>query len=199
MIRTIRINDKKIPYTVSRRKVKNARFEFKTCKLHIVLPLKLKDETKIIKKHKKWIYNNYIKIEAALKNSSGMKLCENRSLKEFRKLLAEKVSNLSCAMNVSINKILIRTMTTNWASMSSKKNMTVNSCVRMLPDEFVEYIVHHELTHLIEKKHNKKYWNIVSNKYGNYKKYEEGLFKYWFLIQNKVDMQENLEKDKNFI
>ncbi len=185
MNKTIRIKDKLIPYKTSWRKVKNVRFEFKTCQLHVVLPLKMKDEKKVIKKHDRWIYNNYIKIENALKSSSDMKLYGKRTLKEFKALLVEKVSILSGEMNLCVNKILVKKMTTNWASMSHKKNMTVNSYARMLPEEFIEYIVHHELTHLIEKKHNEKYWDIVRERYGDYKRYEEGLFKYWFIIHQK--------------
>ncbi|MBU4077646.1 MAG: DUF45 domain-containing protein, partial [Euryarchaeota archaeon] len=41
----------------------------------------------------------------------------------------------------------------------------------------------HEMVHLIERKHNEKFWKIISNKFENYDKNEKELFEYWFLIQ----------------
>ncbi|NCS82732.1 MAG: M48 family metallopeptidase [Ignavibacteria bacterium] len=36
--------------------------------------------------------------------------------------------------------------------------------------------------HLIERKHSTKYWSLVSEKFPNYKRIEEELISYWFLI-----------------
>ncbi|MBU4373581.1 MAG: DUF45 domain-containing protein, partial [Euryarchaeota archaeon] len=49
------------------------------------------------------------------------------------------------------------------------------------------YVIFHEMVHLIERKHNEHFWNIISNKFENYSEKEKELFEYWFLIQKVVD------------
>jgi len=41
--------------------------------------------------------------------------------------------------------------------------------------EFVEYIVYHEITHSIERKHNQNFWNIINKKFPDYQTKEKDL------------------------
>jgi len=56
-----------------------------------------------------------------------------------------------------------------------------------LPFYLIEYVVYHELTHLVEMGHNKKFWKMISNKYPNYKKMEDELLIYWLLVRKLID------------
>jgi len=51
-----------------------------------------------------------------------------------------------------------------------------------LPVKLIEYVIFHEIAHLIVKKHNEVFWRIVSQRFKNYKKIEKELFSFWFLI-----------------
>ena len=77
-------------------------------------------------------------------------------------------------------------MKSKWGSLSSRKNLTINRYVKYLPNWLIKYIVFHEMVHLIERKHNERFWKIIGAKYKNYQRYETYLLKYWFLIQKKV-------------
>jgi len=46
----------------------------------------------------------------------------------------------------------------------------------------IRYVIFHEMAHLIEKRHNDKFWQIVSGKYKSYRKMETEMFTYWFLV-----------------
>ncbi len=77
----------------------------------------------------------------------------------------------------------------NWAVQQTARK-TVERDVR----RFVrKYVKRHGLkldelmAHLIERKHNEKFWKIVSNKFKNYEENEKELFEYWFLIQTVVN------------
>ena len=74
-------------------------------------------------------------------------------------------------------------MKSKWASCSSDKNISLNTQMKYLPNNLIRYIIHHEYTHLKINKHNKRFWEIVSREYPNYKEKENDLFTYWFLIQ----------------
>jgi len=186
MAKTIRINNRTIPYSVSRRDVKYPRLEFRTGDLLVILPKRIKNEQEILNKHSDWIYKKYIKIQQALEDMKKIRLNESLLNGEFKELIDNSVEENSKILGVELNKVVIRKMKSKWGSMSSNKNMTINSYMRMLPRGLVNYIVYHELAHLLEKKHNDKFWGIIKNKYKDYPMYENELFKYWFVIQNKL-------------
>lgn len=75
-------------------------------------------------------------------------------------------------------------MTTKWASHSQNNNLTINTLLKYLPEDLISYIIYHEIAHNIERKHNKKFWELINKKYTNHITIESALLSYWFLIQN---------------
>jgi len=61
-------------------------------------------------------------------------------------------------------------MKTKWGSYSTKGNLTINTLLKHLPNKLIEYVVLHEMTHSQERKHNKRFWRIVSKKSRSTKK-----------------------------
>lgn len=171
-----------IPYKVSHRAVKYPRLEFKTGKLLIVLPLGAKPDI-LLDKYKHWIIKQFNFIKGCLDNAKNKKLI-NRTEEEFRHLIYFLVKETSKELKVELNHIYFRKMKTKWASISSAKNLTVNRLMKYLPENLIRYVIFHELTHIIEKRHNEKFWKIISRKFKNYQKMERDMFIYWFLISN---------------
>ena len=97
------------------------------------------------------------------------------------------IDELSKELKVNINKVYFKRMKTRWGSCSSKKNININIYLMHLPSYLIEYVVYHELAHLVEMGHNKKFWNIISNKYPNYKNMEDELLIYWLLVRKLID------------
>lgn len=73
-------------------------------------------------------------------------------------------------------------MRTKWASLSHKKNLTINRLMKSLPEHLIKYIIFHEITHAIERRHNDRFWGIISGKFANYRKLDRDLFIYWFRV-----------------
>lgn len=163
------------------RNVKYPRLEFRTGKLLLILPNGQKPED-VIERHENWIRKKKELIEESLRETNSKKLI-NRSDHETRDFIQHLVYEISNELNVSINKIYFRKMKTKWASCSPKKNLTVNILVKYLPRNLIEYVIYHEITHLIERRHNESFWKIISKKFPNYDEMEKELFTYWFLIQ----------------
>jgi predicted metal-dependent hydrolase len=46
----------------------------------------------------------------------------------------------------------------------------------------IKYVVYHEAAHLIEKRHNGRYWELIEKQFKNHQKMERDLFVYWFKI-----------------
>lgn len=171
-----------IPYSVSHRAVKYPRLEFKTGELLIVLPLGAKPDI-LLDKYKNWIIQKFDFIKECLENTKDKKLI-NRTEEEFRKLVHSLAEEASKELRVELNRIYFKKMKTKWASLSSAKNLTVNSLLKYVPEYLIRYVIFHELAHMIEKRHNEKFWGIISHKFKNYQKMEREMFIYWFLVSN---------------
>jgi predicted metal-dependent hydrolase len=85
---------------------------------------------------------------------------------------------------LQVKKVFYRKMRTKWASCSSNHNLTINTMMRHLPKRQIEYILYHELVHMIEKKHNDRFWKLIRKKFKNHEKLEMSLFSYWFLLNS---------------
>ena len=59
------------------------------------------------------------------------------------------------------NKVCIKNQRSRWASCSKNGNLNFNLFLSSLPIEIIDYIIIHELAHLIELNHSKEFWNIV--------------------------------------
>ena len=172
-----------IPYKVSYRNVKYPRLEFKTGELLIVLPFGDNPDI-LLNKYKHWIIERVNFIKESMENAKNKKLII-REEEEFRKLIYSITKEISKELKVELNRIYFRKMRTKWASLSSAKNITVNRLMKYLPEYLIRYVIFHELAHLIEKRHNERFWEIISQRYRNYQKMEREMFVYWFLISKK--------------
>jgi len=175
--------DKTIKYEVNYRDVKYPRLEYKTGTLLLVLPKDFKDEAPLIEKHKKWILKKEQIIAEAFKEAKEKTLNLTRTREEFKNLVRSIIKEYQREFNFKINRIFFRRMKTKWASYSSKRNLTINMLLKCLPENLIKYIIFHEMTHSIERRHNERFWKIIAKKFRDYPKKEKELLVYWFLLQ----------------
>jgi len=178
----VKIYDREIEYEINHRNIKYPRLEFKTGKLLLVLPKNYGDGKKLLEKHKDWIYKKSSIIEEA-KRTAKKKKIENRNEEELKGIIKELVKKFSKELKVKVNRIYFRRLKSKWGSCSNKGNLSFNTLLKYLPYDLIKYVVFHEITHLKERKHNKKFWEIISKEFRDYEKKEKDLLAYWFLIQ----------------
>ena len=83
--------------------------------------------------------------------------------------IKSRIDHYRSVLNVMPNRVTIKEQKTMWGSCSSKNNLNFNWRVMMAPAEVVDYLVVHELCHLIHHNHSKKFWNQVSAILPDYK------------------------------
>jgi len=169
-------------YAIERRQIKYPRLEFKTGTLKLILPQNYYSELKLLAKHKKWIVKNSRLINDALLRSKNIQL-ERRSVSDLRQLIRDYCKE---TLPEEFYKIYFRKMKSKWASCSSNKGLTFNTSLKYLPDKLVKYVVAHEIAHLKEKRHNERFWKVMSKQFRNREYFEKKLFDYWFLIQKLI-------------
>ncbi|NNE26486.1 MAG: M48 family metallopeptidase [Saprospiraceae bacterium] len=74
-----------------------------------------------------------------------------------------------------INKVKLKYTKSNWGSCSSKKNINLSTRLLMAPESILDYVIVHELAHLKEMNHSKKFWTIVESIMPDYKEKEAWL------------------------
>jgi hypothetical protein len=178
--------DKPVEYTVAYRNVKHPRLEYKTGTLLLVLPKTSKDEKQTLEKYKKWIQKKELVIRKALEEAQVKNLNLDRTDEELRSLIQALAKNYQAELNTRTNKIYFKKMKTKWASNSKNGNLTVNTLTKYLSQDAIEYIIYHEITHSIERKHNENFWNIINRKFPDYQTKEKDLLTFWFIIQTTV-------------
>lgn len=66
-------------------------------------------------------------------------------------------------LNQKINKIKIKNLKSRWGSCSTKKNLNFNLKLICFSQEVIEYVVVHEMCHLIYMNHSKDFWKLVED------------------------------------
>ena len=82
---------------------------------------------------------------------------------------------LARSMTVNPSKIRITSARTRWGSCSANKNVNFSWRLVMASDAVIEYVIIHELAHLIEMNHSERFWRIVENALPNYRERKKQL------------------------
>ncbi len=91
------------------------------------------------------------------------------------KLFEKKINEFSKIMQVNPKSISTRTYSKRWGSCSSKGDISFNWRILMAPSSIIDYVIVHELCHLIHHDHSPRYWRTVKSFYPNYKEKAEWL------------------------
>ena len=103
-----------------------------------------------------------------------------RNLKKFyftscKNIVEERVKLYQVKLNVKPKSIEIVESKAKWGSCNSHKNITFNYRLAMAPIDVIDYVVIHELCHLLHMNHDRSFWRRVGNIMPDYKEKEEYL------------------------
>ncbi|MCL4365240.1 MAG: M48 family metallopeptidase [Candidatus Marsarchaeota archaeon] len=75
-----------------------------------------------------------------------------------------------------------------WGACRSGGSITINYCISMLPDDLQDYVISHEVAHLIEMNHSESFWKVVSQLCPNYKSLRKQLNHYDSRKRNAISL-----------
>ena len=108
---------------------------------------------------------------------SGKKhYAENR--REAKNLIERRTRELGQNLGYTYGRISIRNQKTRWGSCSKRGSLSFNYKIAFLPESVRDYIIVHELCHLKEFNHSKRFWDLVRNIIPDYKNIRKELRKY---------------------
>jgi predicted metal-dependent hydrolase len=92
-------------------------------------------------------------------NKSHTSYLEHRA--RALELVTARLTYFNVFYNFKYNTIKIKNNSSRWGSCSRKGNLNFNYRIALLPPELADYLVIHELCHLGEFNHSKKFWELV--------------------------------------
>ena len=102
--------------------------------------------------------------------------------KTAKKILEDRVEYISSIIKLKPNILKISDSKGRWGACNSKGTISLNFRVVMLEPAVIDYVIVHELCHLIEMNHSKKFWNIVNSFLPNATELKQKIKEYSFLL-----------------
>lgn len=94
---------------------------------------------------------------------------------EARERIVPRARMFAERMGVSYNEIKVSDLRFRWGSCTPKNNLNFNWRLIKAPADVIDYIIVHELAHLIEPNHTPAFWNIVAVQVPTFAKAKEWL------------------------
>ena len=146
----IQYGEKEITYKIQKKKIKNLYIQIQNGEVIVKVPYRMKDNTiqEFVQKKAKWIAEN---------------LKKEKQKSQEEEITPQKIEKLKKNIKYA------------WGSCSSNRNITINAKLANKSKEAIEYVVLHELCHLKEMNHSKKFWDLVEGCMSDYKVYRKEL------------------------
>jgi predicted metal-dependent hydrolase len=128
------------------------------------------------------IYNNQIAILLAkgltdeARESTTSYLVAKCLTKFFLPIVRDRIHELNNRyFGKQINAVKLKYNTSNWGSCSSQGNINISLRLLFAPDDVVDYVLIHELAHLVHRNHSDRFWNLVERIMPSYREKEKFL------------------------
>jgi len=101
-----------------------------------------------------------------------------------RQNIIPRVNRHANNLGVQFNKVLISDLKYSWGSCTPKDNLNFNWKLVKAPMFVIDYVIVHELAHLLEHNHTHRFWGVVRAQVPNYAKAKEWLKEYGELLES---------------
>lgn len=111
-----------------------------------------------------------------------IKHAQNFYISISKDVLKNRVEYFADLMQLNYAKIMIMDNKRRWGACTSSATLKFNYRLSMLPYKIIDYIIIHELAHLIEFNHSDRFYKIIESIMPDYRKYRKQLKSYDFVL-----------------
>jgi predicted metal-dependent hydrolase len=114
-----------------------------------------------------------------IRNKAIKTLLSRLVAQDFQQEIETRVFELNKrTFNRPIEGVHLKYNHTNWGSCSSKSNINLSTRLLFAPDDVQDYVIVHELAHLVEMNHSDRFWSLVETFMPDYRQKELWLKKH---------------------
>lgn len=123
----------------------------------------LKDARDFVSEKSSWVTR---KLEEFRTKNTSLLFHRDRneyfSLKEKARIIVmQKIHHYNRFYQHHFNRVCIKDQRTRWGSCSSEGNLNFNYKIALLSERYQDYLVVHELCHLKEMNHSRRFWSLM--------------------------------------
>lgn len=132
--------------------------------------------TALLDKHFNWIEKRIPTVDSQTENGKAL---DEEQIKELadkaKEYLGIRLPYFARLLDVRYNNVTVRCQKTRWGSCSAKGNLNFNCLLMLAPDDVIDSVVVHELCHLREMNHSKRFYDEVLRVFPDYSRCEKWL------------------------
>ena len=89
------------------------------------------------------------------------KTLEDFARKRVRQRLVPRLLQMAGERGLSVSQVKVSSARGRWGSCSSRGNINLSLYLALLPRHLQDYVLQHELTHLVEMNHGPRFWSML--------------------------------------
>jgi predicted metal-dependent hydrolase len=117
-----------------------------------------------IEYHTSWLERQLAVAPEARLGLERLTLTEEQGRREARGRISLIAQSEAVALGVTFSRISLRDQRSRWGSCSKRGNLSFNWRLVLAPHDVLDYVVVHEVCHLVELHHGPAFWKLVAKR-----------------------------------
>jgi predicted metal-dependent hydrolase len=118
--------------------------------------------------HRSWLEQQLAKVVEPRLGLERLRLTEEQGRIEARARISLLAQSEAAALGVTYSRLTMRNQRSRWGSCSSTRALSFNWRLVLAPHDVLDYVVVHEVCHLVELNHGPAFWRLVEKRRPDY-------------------------------
>jgi predicted metal-dependent hydrolase len=133
--------------------------------------------------HLPWLERQLAQLPPPQLGLDRLRLTEAQGRREARARVSLIAQSEALALGVRYRRLALRDQRSRWGSCSSKGTLSFNWRLVLAPHDVLDYVVVHEVCHLVEHNHGRAFWRLLERRRPGYREQKAWLAAYgWELL-----------------
>jgi hypothetical protein len=132
--------------------------------------------------HRAWLERQLARLTAPRLGLEKLSLTEEQGRREARARIELLVQSETKALGVLVPRLTIRDQVSRWGSCSANGALSFNWRLVLAPHDVLDYVVVHEVCHIVEHNHGPAFWKLVERRRPGYRDQRAWLDEYGWEI-----------------
>jgi hypothetical protein len=136
-----------------------------------------------LEQHRPWLERQLAVPVVASLGLDRLRLTEEEGRREAHARISLLAQSEAAALDVRYTRLTVRGQRSRWGSCSSRGALSFNWRLVLAPHDVLDYVVVHEVCHLVEHNHGPGFWRLVGERRPDYRQSKRWLDEHgWELL-----------------